>query len=95
MDRTPPPLLFRLDNLRDPRVAAFLEEHLADMRRVSPPESVHALDLDGLRQPDIRFWSAWTGGGSRALSTFLHGVDDAPSRSDAIHSICPVRTVWR
>ena len=30
-----------------------------DMRAVSPPESVHALDLDALRAPDIRFWSAW------------------------------------
>ena len=54
-----PPLQIRLDDLRDPRIAAFLEAHLADMRRVSPPESVHALDLDGLRQPAIRFWSGW------------------------------------
>lgn len=53
-------LRIRLDDLRDPRIAAFLEEHLTDMRRVSPPESVHALDLDGLRRPEIRFWSAWT-----------------------------------
>ncbi len=54
-----PALRIRLDDLRDPRIAVFLEEHLADMRRVSPPESVHALDLDGLRRPEIRFWSAW------------------------------------
>lgn len=52
-------LRIRLDNLQDPRIAAFLEEHLVDMRRVSPPESVHALDLDGLRRPDIRFWTGW------------------------------------
>lgn len=52
-------LQIRLDDLRDPRIATFLEAHLADMRRVSPPESVHALDLDGLRHPAIRFWSAW------------------------------------
>jgi putative acetyltransferase len=26
----------------------------------SPPESVHALDLDGLRAPDITFWSVWS-----------------------------------
>jgi len=31
------------------------------MYRISPPESVHALDLDGLRQPDVTFWSAWCG----------------------------------
>lgn len=52
-------LQIRLDDLRDPRIADFLEEHLADMRRVSPPESVHALDLEGLRHPAIHFWSAW------------------------------------
>ena len=39
----------RLDDLTDPRVAAFLEEHIRDMRAVSPPESKHALDLAGLR----------------------------------------------
>jgi putative acetyltransferase len=49
----------RLDELRDPRIARFLEDHLRDMRAVSPPESKHALDLDGLRRPEIRFWSAW------------------------------------
>jgi putative acetyltransferase len=49
----------RLDDLSDPRIAAFMEEHLQDMRATSPPESVHALDLEKLRQPDIRFWSVW------------------------------------
>ena len=49
------------ESLSDPRIAVFLEEHLADMRRVSPPESVHALDLDALRKPGIRFWTAWLG----------------------------------
>jgi len=28
----------------------------------SPPESVHALDIEGLRKPDITFWSVWEGG---------------------------------
>ena len=31
------------------------------MRRISPPESVHALDLDKLRRPEITFWTAWRG----------------------------------
>lgn len=38
-------------------IHALLLEHLADMRLHSPPESVHALDLDGLRAPEITFWS--------------------------------------
>ena len=51
----------RLDDLRGPEIRALLEEHLANMRRISPPESVHALDLDGLRRPGISFWTVWDG----------------------------------
>jgi putative acetyltransferase len=51
----------RLDDLSDPRIAEFLEEHLRDMRSVSPPESVHALDLERLKKPEIAFWSFWSG----------------------------------
>lgn len=50
-----------LDDLKGPEIAALLTEHLKDMRATSPPESVHALDLDGLRQPNIRFWTLWDG----------------------------------
>lgn len=54
-------LRFVLDSVHDPRVIAFLQAHLDDMYRISPPESVHALDVEQLRQPDIRFWTAWAG----------------------------------
>ena len=54
-------MLIRLDDLRGLEIAAFLEEHLEDMRAASPPESKHALDLDGLRRPEITFWTAWDG----------------------------------
>lgn len=54
-------LRIEIDNLRGAAIAALLEEHLAEMHRVSPPESVHALDLDELRRPGITFWSAWLG----------------------------------
>jgi putative acetyltransferase len=32
------------------------------MYEISPPESVHAMDIERLRSPDITFWSAWDGG---------------------------------
>jgi putative acetyltransferase len=54
-------LRFELDDLSRPAVHRLLEEHLADMYATSPAESVHALDLDALRAPDIEFWSAWDG----------------------------------
>jgi putative acetyltransferase len=50
-----------LDDLTRAQVHALLREHLDDMTATSPPESVHALDLDGLLQPDVTFWSAWDG----------------------------------
>lgn len=49
------------DDLRGADVAALLQEHLDDMHRHSPPESVHALDLDKLRRPQISFWVARDG----------------------------------
>jgi len=52
---------FKIDDLSDPRIARFLEEHLDDMRATTPPESIHALDLDKLKQPEIIFWSVWQG----------------------------------
>jgi len=54
-------MLIREDDLRGPEIARLLRGHLEDAARHSPPESVHALDLDGLRAPDITFWSVWDG----------------------------------
>src|SRR5690606_15558510 len=55
------PLRIVVDPLTGPEIAALLQEHLDEMYRLSPPESVHALDLSRLRAPDITFWSAWDG----------------------------------
>ena len=50
-----------IDDVTHPAVLALLDEHLADMYASSPPESVHALDYDELRAPDVTFWTAWDG----------------------------------
>lgn len=50
-----------VDDLTRPAIHALLEEHLQNMRAISPACSVHALDLAKLRSPDITFWSAWQG----------------------------------
>lgn len=55
-------LQLRPDDLQGPEIAALLSEHLRDMHATSPPESVHALDLAGLRRPEISFWTAWQEG---------------------------------
>lgn len=55
------PFSIRVDDLTAPAVHALLREHLAGMAVHSPAESIHALDLSGLRQPGITFWTAWRG----------------------------------
>jgi putative acetyltransferase len=50
-----------VDDLSGPEIAAFLEAHVQQMREITPLESKHALDLDGLRIPEITFWSVWDG----------------------------------
>ena len=51
----------RHDDLSGAEVTALLEFHLAEMHRWSPPESVHAMPVERLRQPDVTFYSAWDG----------------------------------
>jgi putative acetyltransferase len=49
------------DDLTGPEILALLQLHLDDMHRWSPPESVHAMPAERLRQPDVCFFSAWDG----------------------------------
>ncbi len=53
----------RRDDLSDARIVALLRAHRADLARHSPPESVHAIDVDvaALRAAPITFWSVWDG----------------------------------
>jgi putative acetyltransferase len=46
-----------VDDPRRDDVRSLLEEHLAFARKVTPPEDVHALDLDGLLEPAVTFFS--------------------------------------
>jgi putative acetyltransferase len=48
-----------VDDLTRAQVHALLEEHLANMYELSPPEQVFALDLNKLRVKDITFWTVW------------------------------------
>jgi putative acetyltransferase len=54
-------MIIRIDDLTGPEIYELLQEHLRDMALHSPPESVHALDLEALRRPEITFWTAWEG----------------------------------
>jgi putative acetyltransferase len=45
-----------IDSLEGGEVIGLLEEHLADMYATSPPESVHALDVNALKSSEITFF---------------------------------------
>lgn len=51
-----------LDDLSGEPTRRLIAQHLAGMHDTSPAESVHALDVDGLRHPSISFFSAWIDG---------------------------------
>ncbi len=52
-------MIIRPDDLRGAQIQDLLQEHLQSMTLYSPPESIHALDLDALRRPEVTFWCAW------------------------------------
>lgn len=51
-------LTIRRDDLSGEDVRSLLAIHLAGMAENTPPEHVFALDLSGLRTPDITVWTA-------------------------------------
>ncbi len=54
-------LVVSREDPRAPDVVALLEAHLDLMRSLSPPEDVHALDLEGLTGPRVAFFAARRG----------------------------------
>ncbi len=52
----------KIDDLKGSEIYELLQEHLRSMALHSPPESIHALDIEALRQPEITFWTAWESG---------------------------------
>lgn len=54
-------LRLQLDDLTHPKTQALVARHLVGMHEGSPPESVHAFGIEGLRAPGVRFWSGWLG----------------------------------
>lgn len=67
-----------LDDVSRAQVVALVEYHLRSMHEISPPDSVFALDLSGLKHPSVTFWTAWDGddllgmGGLKQLDA-VHG----------------------
>ena len=72
----------REDDLAGAEARGLLRLHLEGMHANSPPGSVFALDLDGLRRPGITAWTAWQGGriaGIGALRRHGAGIGEVKS----------------
>ena len=48
-----------IDDPTRPEIHKLLQDHLQSVALHSPPESVHALGVEALRQPEITFWAVW------------------------------------
>ena len=46
-------------NFDNPKVHDLLVKHFIELRSVSPEGSAHVLDISGLKDPTIKFWSLW------------------------------------
>ena len=46
-------------NFEDPKVHELLTKHFVELKNVSPIGSAHVLDIQGLKDPSIKFWSLW------------------------------------
>jgi putative acetyltransferase len=47
------------DDLSGGEIKALLRQHMQEMRETSPPDSVHTLDLDALRDETVTLWTIW------------------------------------
>jgi len=69
-------LVFRIDDLSSVPTQELVRRHLAGMHENSPPESVHAFDIDKLRQPGVTFWSGWAGDDVAVMGALKRLDDD-------------------
>jgi putative acetyltransferase len=74
------------DDLSGAEIRALLQFHFDGMLSSSPPGSCHFLDFDGLRSPDVTFWSVWDGAslaGCGALREIASGHGEVKSMRTA------------
>lgn len=54
-------MAIRRTDSSEPEVVALIELHLREMFEGSPPGTNHALDLSGLKVPEVEVYAAWNG----------------------------------
>ena len=84
------PFVIRPGDLDDPRVAGLLLHHMETARAETAPGSAHALDLSGLRAPDIAVWTLWTDD-TVAATGALRRLSAAEGEVKAMHTVVAFR----
>jgi putative acetyltransferase len=80
-----PDLVFAGDDPRAVDVRQLLEVHLAYSYEFSPPEHVHALDIEGLLDPAVTFFSARRDGAILAVGALKH-LDASHGEIKSMHT---------
>ncbi|MFT3792673.1 MAG: GNAT family N-acetyltransferase [Rudaea sp.] len=76
--------------LDDARVAALLSAHVTQARAQTARGSAHALDLDALKHPAIRFWTLWQDDAPVAVAA-LRKLDATHGEVKSMHTAAPAR----
>ena len=78
-------LVIAIDDPRADDVRDLLARHLAFASDHSRPEDVHALDHDGLEDPDVTFFGARSGGELLGIAA-LHELDETHGELKSMHT---------
>lgn len=77
----------REDDLTGPEISSLLDAHLAEMRSLSPPHQVFALDLEGLRAHDVTVWTAWSEDGDLLGCGGIKDLGGGDGEVKAMHTL--------
>jgi putative acetyltransferase len=79
-----------LDDPRAPDVRRLLEVHLTFARGQTPPEDAHAMDVDELVDPSVRFFSLRRDGALIAVGA-LKRLDSEHAEVKSMHTVASAR----
>jgi putative acetyltransferase len=79
-------LVIAADDPRADDVRALLERHLAFSREVTPAEGVHALDIEGLLDPAVTFFTARLDGALVGVGA-LRQLDESHAELKSMHTL--------
>jgi putative acetyltransferase len=71
-------------------VRALIERHLEFARATTPPEHVFALDLDGLKDPAVTFFTYRVNGDVIGMAALKH-LDDSHAELKSMHTAAEAR----